>query len=46
MENDKHILITPSEIDLIVLLLEESFAKTGDENLFKIIEILIKSQKK
>lgn len=46
MGNGKHILIVPSELDLIISLLETSFIKSGDENLFKVIEILIKSQKK
>ena len=43
---NKFIVINSSELDLIIMLLEEAFGKSGDENLFKIIEILIKSQKK
>lgn len=39
------VIIKASELDEIMLLLEASFAATGDKSAFRIIEILMKETK-
>lgn len=46
MEVANKIEITAQQLDLIIAILNEIFVRTGDESVFKIIEVLIKSQTK
>lgn len=41
-DSNDTIVITSGELDEIMLLLEATFANTGDSNAFRIIEILMK----